>query len=46
MIKYVLLSLKDLFFNHKLEFGITLSDLKIAFENLGLSQPKPAFATP
>ena len=40
-----LLPLKDLFCNQQLEFGITLSDLKIAFENLGLSQPKPAFAT-
>jgi hypothetical protein len=36
--------LKDLFCNHKLEFDISLSDLKIAFENLGLSQPMPAFA--
>ena len=39
------LPLKDLFINQELEFGISLSDLKIAFENLGLSQPKPAFAT-
>ena len=39
------LPLKDLFINQKLEFDLTLNDLKIAFENLGLSQPKPAFAT-
>lgn len=34
------LPLKDLFCNHKLEFDVTLSDLKIAFENLGLPQPR------
>jgi len=38
------LPLKDLFCNQKLEFGITLSDLKIAFENLGLQQPHFAIA--
>ncbi len=39
------LPLKDLFCNHKIEFGISLNDLKIAFESLGLNQPKPALAT-
>lgn len=38
------LPLKDLFCNREIEFGITLSDLKIAFENLGLPQPSLAFA--
>ena len=38
------LPLKDLSCNHKLGFGITLSDLKIAFENLGLQQPHFAIA--
>ena len=38
------LPLKDLFCNQQLEFGITLSDLKIAFENLGLQQPHFAIA--
>jgi hypothetical protein len=38
------LPLKDLFINRELEFGITLSDLKIAFENLGLQQPRFAIA--
>jgi len=39
-----MLPLKDLFCNQELEFGITLSDLKIAFENLGLQQPRFAIA--
>jgi len=43
--KRIWLPRKDLFSNQELEFGISLSDLKIAFENLGLSQPKPAFLT-
>ncbi|PJE62957.1 hypothetical protein COU88_02165 [Candidatus Roizmanbacteria bacterium CG10_big_fil_rev_8_21_14_0_10_39_6] len=38
------LPLKDLFCNQELEFDITLSDLKIAFENLGLQQPRFAIA--
>jgi len=38
------LPLEDLSCNHKLGFGITLSDLKIAFENLGLQQPHFAIA--
>lgn len=41
----LVLPLKDLFCNRELEFDITLSNLKIAFENLGLSQPNTAFAT-
>jgi hypothetical protein len=40
-----MLPLKDLFINKKIEFDISLNDLKIAFENLGLNQPKPALAT-
>lgn len=39
------LPLKDLFCNHKLEFDISLSDLKIAFDEIGLKQPKLALAT-
>ena len=39
-----MLPLQDLFCNQELEFDISLSDLKIAFENLGISQPKPTFA--
>ena len=39
------LPLKDLFCNHKLEFDISLNDLKIAFDEMGLKQPRLAFAT-
>jgi len=39
------LPLKDLFCNQKIEFGVSSNDLKIAFENLGLNQSKPALAT-
>lgn len=38
------LPLKDLFCNRKLEFDISLSDLKIAFDEIGLKQPRFAFA--
>jgi len=41
----VWLPLKDLFCNHKLEFDISLNDLKIAFDEMGLKQPRLAFAT-
>jgi hypothetical protein len=40
-----MLPLKDLFCNHKLEFDISLNDLKIAFDEMGLKQPRLAFAT-
>lgn len=36
-----LLPLKDLFCNHKLEFDISLNDLKIMFESLNLRQLQP-----
>ncbi|HPM27654.1 MAG TPA: hypothetical protein PLX55_00620 [bacterium] len=39
------LPLKDLFCNHKLEFDISLNDLKIAFDEMGLKQPRLAFAS-
>lgn len=39
------LPLKDLFCNHKLEFDLSLNDLKVAFEELGLKQPKLALST-
>jgi len=38
------LPLKDLFCNHKLEFDISLNDLKIAFDEMGLHQPRFAYA--
>lgn len=38
------LPLKDLFCNHKLEFDISLNDLKIAFDEIGLKQPRLAYA--
>jgi site-specific DNA recombinase len=41
----LVLPLKDLFCNHKLEFDLSLTDLKVAFDELGLKQPKLAFAT-
>jgi len=36
---------QDLFCNRKLELGITLNELKIAFEGLGLNQSALAFVT-
>lgn len=39
------LPLKDLFCNQEIEFGISLSDLKIVLESLGLDQPRPALVT-
>jgi len=35
----ILLPLKDLFCNHKLEFDITLNNLKILYESLDIRQP-------
>ena len=40
-----MLQLKDVFCNRKIELGITLNELKIAFEGLGLNQQTFAFAT-
>jgi len=38
------LPLVDLFRNQKIEFELSLSDMKILFENLELNQPRRAFA--